>query len=623
MFLLVFIIFVLNITGSSPCQIIVSSSHVTQKSVTPKPENDYPFDLKKFLSPAIKLLLEKKEDYGVKFAITKTSPTPSPVVPPILKPTTTPLSQTTASPTQQPSTVITPGSKVTPSPLAPSSSNNPVSTPSSVITATPIPVTKATPTSSSIPSNLISVNFVEADIKDILTMFSKQSGINIIVSPGVKATVTVGLNNLSLEDAIKAILLSADLTYQMVGNTYVVMPLGEPVKSFMPIPSSIKTKKGNITLNLKDTDLQYILENLSNQTGVDIIMFGAIHDKLTVRLTDKPLDEALKMILSGTKFGFAKYKDIYIIGDATNLAGAASTLVQTKSYPLKYLKVKDAFALLPTTIPQANLKINELDNSFIVTGTTDIMDKMEEFMKEVDKPTRQVMLETAVLELNRKASKQLGLSFSGNLTSNITGSSNPFQIIYDDTKTNTTSMQITLKALIETGDARIRANPSVAASNGKEAMINVGKVVNVKVTTGTQLAPVTSLQTINAGITLKMTPVIGSTGEIIIDLSTEVSAITAVGVEGLPEISTRKANTTIRVKDGQTIAIGGLIQNDDINSDNKIPILGDIPLIGSLFGSRTKTENESELVILITPRLIKEGENLSSPLEQIIPKGVK
>ena len=472
-------------------------------------------------------------------------------------------------------------------------------------------------------SKTISANFVDADIKQILSMFARQSGVNIIVSPEVKGKITIGLRELPLEEALKSVLMAAGLTYQMVGNTYVVMPSDAQPKGFFPLSPSDKAKKGTITLNVKEADLSYILETISTQTGIDVIMFGAIHEKLTVRIKNMPFEDALRRILSGTKYSYRKDGNLFIIGDSSNLAGTASALVTTRTFRLNYLKAKDTLLLLPPTIIPTNLKVNEYDNSLIVTGPIEIMDQMEKFLKDVDIANKQVVLETSVLELNQTGSKQLGLSYSGNLTANISAKTDPFQIIYDDTKSNVPQMQITLNALLESGDAQIRANPRVAATNGKEAFINVGKTINVKVTTGTQLAPVTSLQTISAGITLKMTPYIGNQGDITLDISTEVSSITGIGTEGLPEISSRKSQTTIRVKDNQPIIIGGLIQNSDLGSEGKIPILGDLPIIGSLFGVQKRKTEESELVIIITPHILKEGVILTSPLETIIPKGIK
>jgi type IV pilus assembly protein PilQ len=186
-------------------------------------------------------------------------------------------------------------------------------------------------------------------------------------------------------------------------------------------------------------------------------------------------------------------------------------------------------------------------------------------------------------------------------------------MIFDSTKTDALAFQATLRALIENNEAKVKANPSLTAMNGKQATINVGRVLNVKVTLGTQLNQVVSLQSIEAGTKLQITPVIGANGDIITEVSAEASSITSMGADGLPEISKRSATTTVKLKSGQTVMIGGLVQSDDLGTDQRLPILGDIPFLGPLFGSKTRRQNDSELVIIITPHLLPEGESYQTP----------
>jgi type II secretory pathway component GspD/PulD (secretin) len=107
---------------------------------------------------------------------------------------------------------------------------------------------------------------------------------------------------------------------------------------------------------------------------------------------------------------------------------------------------------------------------------------------------------------------------------------------------------------------------------------------------------------------LKITPWVGASGEITADIEPEVSSVSAITAEGLPEINRRKARTTIRIRDGDTIVIGGLKQQDNTKSVTKIPLLGDLPILGALFRSTKSITRESELLILITPRILRQGQ---------------
>lgn len=144
-------------------------------------------------------------------------------------------------------------------------------------------------------------------------------------------------------------------------------------------------------------------------------------------------------------------------------------------------------------------------------------------------------------------------------------------------------------------------------------MIQYYKVINTDEEGNDQ----TSYQSVNAGVTLQVTPWVSSAGEITLQLNPSVSNIGGAASEGgPPQISRRTVNTTVRVKDGQTIVIGGLIQDVATNSETKVPVLGDLPVVGSLFRSNNQNVHQTELVMYITPHVLrKEEENVKKEME--------
>ena len=166
--------------------------------------------------------------------------------------------------------------------------------------------------------------------------------------------------------------------------------------------------------------------------------------------------------------------------------------------------------------------------------------------------------------------------------------------------------------------ATIKARPNITTLNGQQATIDVGtvqyyKVVNVDKDGKEE----TRYQSVNGGVTLQVTPWVSGSGEITLKLSPSVSNIGAVSAEGPPQVSRRMVDTTVRVKDGQTIVIGGLIQDIGTNIKSRVPILSDIPIIGELFKSNNRDVNQTELIIYITPRVLKtDEENVVEEMEE-------
>lgn len=166
---------------------------------------------------------------------------------------------------------------------------------------------------------------------------------------------------------------------------------------------------------------------------------------------------------------------------------------------------------------------------------------------------------------------------------------------------------LTIEALETAGKAKVRARPRISTLNGNPANINVGWVRYYQTSSNTPQGTITQLHSIDAGITLDIVPWVAASGEITTEIRPTVSNLSGLSA-GLPIISRRTANTTVRLKDGETIVIGGLIQRSDSKSKTTVPFLGDIPFLGALFSHTSTEADESELVIYITPHIISDGE---------------
>jgi len=231
------------------------------------------------------------------------------------------------------------------------------------------------------------------------------------------------------------------------------------------------------------------------------------------------------------------------------------------------------------------------------------------------------MIEALITELSNEARKSLGLdlgwfgSKGGRKLDVIFPVADlldtSFRVVYErpDAKVEgwVGEFKGTVQALFEDGKINIRANPRVATIEGRAATIMIGKEQYYVIATGTGVGYYGQLERVPVGVSLTIVPYVSDRGEITVEIQPEVSDVVGATSEGgLPVVSKRSVSTKIRVKDGETIVIGGLLQKNESMIKRKIPLLGDIPILGYLFSKTDKRIEEVETVVFITPRILSD-----------------
>lgn len=271
--------------------------------------------------------------------------------------------------------------------------------------------------------------------------------------------------------------------------------------------------------------------------------------------------------------------------------------------------------------------VDQSSNMLIFQAAADEYSQISALLQTLDRPAKAALIEVTVAELSMLDSTQLGVEWlathamsngakviggtSGGLSIGSGGAT--FKVL--DT---IGGVRATLNALASTNQATILSSPRVQARNGETATIQVGQEVPIitsqqtttgTLTTATQAAVLQTIQYRNTGVILKVKPVIHSGDQIDLEVQQEVSAAssTNTGVNNSPTFSTRKLDTKLTLRNGSTVLMGGLISNDDTNGNAGIPLLKDIPVIGNLFSTQTKTANRRELVVLITPYILNDS----------------
>lgn len=236
-------------------------------------------------------------------------------------------------------------------------------------------------------------------------------------------------------------------------------------------------------------------------------------------------------------------------------------------------------------------------------------EQIDRLLAVVDRPPLQIMFEVEAIEVSRVDLKNVGFDWGSVM-------SLPGEVPIDSSSSFRIGMGIpnhpeyglnvtgTLHTLIENKKGKLLASPRIASLNGNTAQIMIGDKLAVESTSIVSGSSIVSTTYVEVGIKLEVTPFVNDDGTITIHVKPEVSNKTDTTKNGNPNIRTRQAETTLRVKNGETIVIGGLLQQQETSDRFKFPLLGDIPLVGQLFRTSTKEKTQTELVILITPKVI-------------------
>jgi len=382
----------------------------------------------------------------------------------------------------------------------------------------------------------------------------------------------------------------------------------------------VKCENGLVSVRCTNADIHRVVGEVAHRGGVNAAVDDAVQHKVSLRLSGlKPID-VLKSIAAG--YGLALSTDEkgdVMISEGVPRDMATYNRSGTASFPMKYLRAAEAQSLLPTFL-FSYLHANMEQNAIVVTAPTQMLKKIESDLRQIDIPPPLIMVEVLAVELTNTKNLTAGLNWNYQGTSDIVGTdprtgSVEYRIIGPDDfpagVARTRDLGVRLDALVDKGLAKIRANPRMAAANGHEAQIFIGAMRFIKVTFLQWGQQQERIQSVPVGVRLTVTPWTGGNREITTHVIAEVSNIVEVdATTGLPLLSTRRAESTVRAGDGETIVIGGLTQRQQETRRKKIPILGDIPILGNLFRYNTTSDINSELVLLITPRVLTENGQL-------------
>ena len=397
----------------------------------------------------------------------------------------------------------------------------------------------------------------------------------------------------------------------------------------------LKTRDNRpVTLQFRDASTKMVFEVLSRQTGVNFIFDKDVKadGKTTIFVTDVPIETAIDLVLGQNQLGrqvLAQNMVMIYPNTTAKLKDYQDEVVKT--FYLSNADPKQAQTLIKTIVNPKAMFIDERTGVLVIRDTPEVVRMAEKLIDSVDLPDSEVMLEVEVLEISKNLELNLGIGYPSSAAfgmtavgaaaagaSGGTGATSGFTVAdYARQGKNTitaTPLSVTLNMLKTDSDTNLLASPRIRVRNHEKAKIVIGeRVPTITNTVPLSTATVTpyassSIQYLEVGLTLEVEPVIHRDGDVAIKLGLEVSTLgdqVQTQTATAYRVGTRNTQTLLQLKDGETQILAGLIQDSDTISANKLPGLGDLPLIGRLFGSQDHKRDKSEIVLAITPRVIR------------------
>ncbi len=380
---------------------------------------------------------------------------------------------------------------------------------------------------------------------------------------------------------------------------------------------SITVEDELVSVFAVSADAHDVLSQLARETRLPIIVDDTVDRKVTLNLVDKQPREILATIVDTYGLSFAEVDGIFIFSEGIPNSPSSYLLSDIGSYTTQYVSAAQARDLMPAFLTRY-VKANASQNAVVLSAPEPVLRRFREDIEQFDRPPAQIMLDVLVVEFTDVDSEefmaQIGWDNStlGVRTDSLTGDLN-----FTALAALPTNFFSYIDALVSSRRARVRACPSIATVSGSRARIFIGTQQFLEIPV--YLPGQGRGNSIDAGVALEMRPLTGGEGEIILGIEEEISTLGAISpATGLPEKTTRSAETTVRVRDGQTLIIGGLKQDESREVHSRIPLLADLPIVGELFKSRDIERTTVDLTIFVTARLLSQTGHLPEEQESLI-----
>ncbi|WP_374420476.1 type IV pilus secretin PilQ [Chromobacterium sp.] len=423
-------------------------------------------------------------------------------------------------------------------------------------------------------------------------------------------------------------------------------------------------KGDKLSLNFQNIEVRTVLQVIAEFTGLNIVTSDTVSGNITLRLKDVPWDQALDLILQTKGLDQRRAGNIIQIAPREELLArdkqvqearqqlATLEPVRSETFVLRYRSAEDFKKVLDGTnttgkkesilTERGSALIDPKTNTLIINDTGSTIDKIRDIIGKTDVPVKQVLIEARIVEATDNWSRNLGVKLSydrvtsngiisgGGLTNAITNANGRMGIVGNATQTpyviapgvnlpitnpagsltalysvgKSAIIGLELQALQTENKGRVISSPRIMTADRQEATIEQGTEIPYQEASS---SGATSTSFKKAVLSLNVKPQITPDNHVMLDIKVNKDSVSpTLTVGGTPALDTKKVNTQVLVENGGTVVIGGIYQQQISDIVNKVPLLGDIPILGALFRSSQKYDNRTELLVFITPRVVDD-----------------
>lgn len=414
-----------------------------------------------------------------------------------------------------------------------------------------------------------------------------------------------------------------------------------------------------LTLNFQKIDVREALNVIADFTELNMVISDTVSGNLTLRLKDVPWDQAFDIIMDTRGLGMSKTGNVVQVAPREEIAAKEKINLtarqeigeleelRTESFVISYQKGEDIVKLLTgdkqrILSKRGSAVVDQRTNTMFVQDTPSHLEEVRKLIKQIDVPVRQVMIEARVVEASDKFGRNLGVrlgynsldtfkvngtNLNGNIGANkvvggpLAGTTMPANtpnvnlpsagtagafsmLLFNSSLSKLLSVELT--ALETDSKGKVISSPRVVTSDKTEAVIETGTQIPYQQASS---SGATNVAFKSATLNLTVKPQITPDENVIMDIKVNKDSVGTL-YAGVPSIETNKVSTQVLVENGGTVVIGGVYLQTESSGENKVPLLGDIPVLGNLFKSSAKLDNKSELLIFITPKIMKDAMGL-------------
>ncbi|MBK8803084.1 MAG: hypothetical protein IPN71_13715 [Fibrobacteres bacterium] len=476
----------------------------------------------------------------------------------------------------------------------------------------------------------MSLDLQGASIEKVARALADATQANVLVDKGLTGNVTLFLQKVTLAEGLSAIAENAGLHVRSQGgiHTFTSPPWKSNESGSMGGSGARIAVEADslVTLEANQAALKDLIPTLGARMGVNLVVVGTLTGTATLRVSKVPLAQALDFLLSGTEFTWWMRDGAWFVGPV-----GTGGVTSTELIVLKHMKAEEVMdALPPNALRNAQLKLVKSHNAIMVLGARDAIDGIRRFAESIDFPVPQILIEALVVDINMDKVRSIGARAflgKGGGGSNSRSIYPNFEQIFGqkhlsdelsaypglrDVVTLPKDFFLKVSAMEQERILEIRSRPQVATLNGSEATINIGQTqyfllkseTNLPQTNGTSTQTTERFEKIQADVTLTVTPYVTGKGEITCDIVPDFSEPEgSFDSKTPPTINHRRLKSKVRLREGETIILGGLVKESNNKVYDQVPILGSIPVLGWLFKNRQTQKTRSQLLIFVTPHI--------------------